>query len=261
MTVRLARIDVYPVKSFDGVTVEVARVLPAGCLEGDRRYAVVDAQGKFVNGKRTPLVHSLEMSFGEAFERVTITDRRDGRAETYSLAGDRGAMEARLSEHFGMAVTLREDVASGFPDDTLASGPTVIGAETLATVGEWFGLPFENAQRRFRANLTLEGGGPFWEDRLFAAPGETVTFRIGEVTFFGTNPCARCVVPGRDPAREEVIPRFPTTFAERRRASLPAWTEREAFDHFFRVAVNTRLYAPAAGGVLRVGDAVEMFGD
>ena len=261
MAVRLARIDIFPVKSFDGVSVERVRVLPAGGLENDRRFAVVDAQGKLVNGKRTPLVHTLGFSFDEALSQVTVTDRLNGQAETFALSLEESpVLEARLSAHFCFPVCVKEDRTAGFPDDTLASGPTVIGAETLATVADWFRLSADNARRRFRANLSLEGGGAFWEDRLFAAPGETVTFRIGGVMFFGTNPCARCVVPSRDPDTGEAIPAFAKAFAERRRSSLPAWAEPEAFDHYFRLAVNTRLFAPADGGEVRVGDPVEILG-
>ena len=65
-------------------------------------------------------------------------------------------------------MTLRENAVEGFPDDTIASGPTVIGAESLATVADWFGLSPDDARRRFRANLTIEGGGAFWEDRYHA---------------------------------------------------------------------------------------------
>ena len=74
----------------------------------------------------------------------------------------------------------------------------------------------------------------------------------------GTNPCARCVVPGRDSRTGAVTPGFPKEFTIRRRAALPPWAECDAFDHTFRLAVNTQLYAPAAGGTLRVGDAVEL---
>lgn len=258
MTVRLARIDLFPIKSFDPVAVESARVLPSGGIEHDRRFALFDPQGKFINGKRTPLVHALRLSFDETFERVTIADRYGDREEAFSLAGDRSAIESRLSEHFGTPVTLREDAASGFPDDTLAPGPTVIAAETLAEVAGWFGLSSENARRRFRANLTLEGGGPFWDDRLFGQPGQPVGFRVGELMFFGTNPCARCVVPSRDPDTASQLPNFSKAFALRRREALPPWAEPDAFDHHFRLAVNTRLYSPAAGGVIRVGDTVEL---
>lgn len=260
MTVRLVRIDLFPIKSFDPVSVEAARVLPSGALDGDRRFAVFDERGKVVNGKRTPLVHSLAASFDAGFASVTLTDRRDGRSGSYPLSGDRAAIDARLSEHFGLPVSLREDAAGGFPDDTLAAGPTVVSVETLAVVAGWFGLSADEARLRFRANLIVEGGGPLWEDRLFGAPGDPVGFRVGGVTFFGTNPCARCVVPGRHPETAAPTPLFAKTFAVRRRETLPAWAEPEAFDHFFRLAVNTRLYAPAAGGTIRVGDPVELAG-
>lgn len=260
MAVRLARIDLHPVKSFDPVSVSAARVLPSGALDHDRRFALFDAQGKCVNGKRTPLVHALRFSFDEALEQVTIADRR-GCGETFSLAADRTAIEARLTDHFGTPVTLRENPAAGFPDDTLAPGPTVIAAETLAAVAGWFGLGPDDARRRFRANLTLEGAVPFWDDRLFGPPGNTVAFRVGGVTLFGTNPCARCVVPSRDPETGEQRSGFAKTFAGRRRNSLPPWADPDAFDHYFRLAVNTRLYSPVEGGVIRVGDVVEIINE
>ncbi|HEX6986778.1 MAG TPA: MOSC N-terminal beta barrel domain-containing protein, partial [Planctomycetaceae bacterium] len=153
MSVRLVRIDLFPIKSFDPVSVGAVRVLPSGSLENDRRFAVFDRAGRFVNGKRTPLVHALRTSFDDAFEEVTIADRRGGRSETFPLADGRPAIEARLSEHFGEPVTFCEDARTGFPDDTIASGPTVIAAETLAVVADWFGLTFDDARRRFRANL------------------------------------------------------------------------------------------------------------
>lgn len=258
MTILLAGIDLFPIKSLDPMSVESARVLPSGCLANDRRFALFDADGKVVNGKRTPLVHALQTSFDETVGRVTVTDRRDGRDGTFSFAEDRPAIELRLSEHFGFPVTLREDRAAGFPDDTLASGPTAIARETLETVADWFELSFEDVRRRFRANLTLEGGGPFWDDRLFGPPGEPITFRIGDVLLFGTNPCARCVVPSRDPETAAATLGFAKAFAQRRRELLPAWADPDAFDHFYRLAVNTRLFAPAGWGVLRVGDRVDL---
>lgn len=258
MTVRLARIDLYPIKSFDPVTVQSARLLPSGGIENDRRFALFDAQGKVVNGKRTPFVHALRFTFDDAIEHVTIAARDGSCEQTYSLADDRAALASRLAEHFGQPVTLRENPAAGFPDDTLAPGPTVLAAETLAAVADWFGLSFDDARRRFRANLLIEGGGPFWDDRLFGPPGDPVLFRVGDVMLFGTNLCARCVVPSRDPATAEQTSGFAKTFADRRRQSLPPWADPDAFDHYFRLAVNTRLFAPPAGGLIRVGDPVEL---
>jgi uncharacterized protein YcbX len=84
-------------------------------------------------------------------------------------------------------------------------------------------------------------------------------FRIGEAELLGTNPCARCVVPSRDPVSGAPIREFAKTFARRREQSLAAWAPRGRFDHFYRLAVNTRR-ADARPCVLRVGDEVRIIG-
>jgi uncharacterized protein YcbX len=53
----LHRIEIFPIKSLDGMTTDRVSVLPSGVLEGDRQFAIMDEQGQFVNGKSTPLVH------------------------------------------------------------------------------------------------------------------------------------------------------------------------------------------------------------
>jgi uncharacterized protein YcbX len=50
-------------------------------------------------------------------------------------------------------------------------------------------------RQRFHANLEIAGYPAFWEDRLFGARSETVTFRVGAAKLIGTNLCKRCVVP------------------------------------------------------------------
>ena len=55
----LERITVYPVKSLDGVEVAAARLLAGGALEHDRRWQLVDMEGRVVNAKRMPIVHAI----------------------------------------------------------------------------------------------------------------------------------------------------------------------------------------------------------
>lgn len=62
----LDRITVYPVKSLDGVEVSEARLLFGGGLEHDRRWQLVDMEGRVVNAKRTPLVHAIRAEFAIA---------------------------------------------------------------------------------------------------------------------------------------------------------------------------------------------------
>ncbi|MBW3597467.1 MAG: MOSC domain-containing protein, partial [Planctomycetes bacterium] len=211
----------------------------------------------FLNGKRTAAVHRLRAKFDLAAETVRL--RREGEAEweAFPLRTGEPRLTAYLSDFFGTPVTLIENDTGGFPDDTAAPGPTVLSAQTLAEVASWFGLTLSETRRRFRANLEIDADAPFWEDRLFGPGPPGAPFRIGDVSLVGTNPCARCVVPSRSADGGEPTPLFAKTFARRRAESLPHWAPRERFNHFFRLAVNTRVVTPAAGAV-RVGDAVQI---
>ncbi len=249
----LARIRLYPVKSLSPQEVSEATVLATGALQHDREMALFDGEGKFINGKRSPLVHGLRAAFDPATGGLCVGGRQ------FHLPDDQDAVEAWFSAHFGQTVTLRRDTAGGFPDDKNALGPTVISTATLEEVASWFpGLGVESARVRFRANLEIGGVPPFWEDRLFGAPDTVAPFQIGAVTFHGVNPCQRCVVPPRDPDTGEAIPDFSQKFRERREATLPPWANRDRFDHFFRLAVNTRVPASEAGKIVRVGEDVSV---
>lgn len=251
---RLARILIYPLKSFDGVEVASADVLPSGALANDRRWALVDADGRFVNGKRTPLVHRIRVNFDLERERVELSCR--GEVVSFRLAEDRAELERWLSQQLEIAVRLVENRDVGFPDDLDAPGPTIISTTTLAAVAAWFpGLTVNEVRRRFRTNLEIDGVEPFWEDRLYGRAGEPVRFRIGGVEFFGTNPCQRCVVPTRDSVTGDVIADFQKRFATRREATLPPWAERTRFNHYYRLAVNT---GPGTGSDHRVAAGDEI---
>jgi uncharacterized protein YcbX len=124
-------------------------------------------------------------------------------------------------------------------------------------VRTWFNFESDaETSARFRANIEVDGGEPFWEDRLFGREGTHVEFRIGDVTMHGVNPCQRCVVPSRDPKTGVVTEGFQKIFAERRAATLPAWSEPSRFNHHYRLSANTRIPATEAGKILRVGDPV-----
>ena len=254
----LARITIYPLKSGDGQDVSSARVLPSGALEHDRRWALRRGDGSFVNGKQTPAIHRLRSRVdleSETFEWLNEPAAR------YELRQPSAEFLERCRELAGGEVTLLEDRAAGFPDDTVSPGPTVVAADTLAEVASWFApLSVEDVWRRFRPNLAVAGVEAFWEDRLYGEAGGLVEFRVGEVHFVGVNPCQRCPVPPRDARTGAEWPGFQKTFATRRRATLPAWAPTGRFDHYYRLSTNTRLKAGSAGGVVRLGDAVEIVG-
>lgn len=260
MPVRLGQITVFPIKALDGVSVESCRITSRGILENDRTYAMVDAAGKYVNGKRDARVHRLRCRFDPQFREAAIRVEGGGPAGQFAL-DEPSALNRWLSEYFGFAVELRHDAEAGFPDDREAFGPTVVTEASLQAIAAWFpGVTLASIRRRFRANLELEGEGlaAFWEDRLYDTPGERKPFQIGDLTLLGHNPCQRCVVPTRDPESGEGMAGFQKEFMERRRESLPAWANATRFNHFYRFAVNTSIPPSEAGKVLRAGDPVEV---
>jgi hypothetical protein len=248
---------VFPIKSLDGVDVDAAELTARGGFRHDRRFALFDADGKVVNGKSEPRVHGLRVTYDPSLSIAAFTDAATGAQRTFRLAADAAALAAWLGPIFGRPVSLRCDDDGGFPDDELAPGPTIVSTATLSAVASWFpGLDVDSLRRRLRTNVEIDGVPAFWEDGLFGPAGESVAFRIGEIVFEGTNPCQRCVVPSRDPLTGEPFALFAKRVAEQRAATLPVWAARARFDHFYRLAVNTRVPAAQTGRAVRVGDAV-----
>jgi hypothetical protein len=254
---RLGRIEIFPIKSLDGVSVDEARVTPGGILENDRIYAILDAEGRYVNGKRVPRVHQLHCAFDADFKEVRFLQGGGEPATAQFPLDELASVNRWLGDFFGFAVTLQHEPEKGFPDDRDAFGPTIVSEASLRAVQEWYPeLSLESIRRRFRTNLELADGEPFCEDRLYGAPGELKPFQIGQVRFLGHNPCQRCVVPTRDPDSGAAVPDFQKKFMAFRKEHLPAWANAERFNHFYRFAVNTSVAATEAGKRLRVGDTL-----
>jgi uncharacterized protein YcbX len=252
----VVRLRVFPFKSLPGADVDAASLTLRGGLRGDREFALFDESG-CVNGKRNPDVHALRVWFDGGLSTATFISTLTGERFAFDLAGSVHGLEAWLAGHFQRRITVRRERDGGFPDDPDAPGPTVVSAATLAAVATWFpGLTADSVRLRLRTNIEIEGVPAFWEDRLFARMGMVVPFRIGEALLEGTNPCARCVVPSRDPDSGAPIPGFPKRVSERRAAMLPPWADRSRFDHFYRLALNTRPASAHAqvGRTIRTGD-------
>jgi uncharacterized protein len=257
----LHRIEIFPIKSLDGITTDRVSVLPSGALKGDRQFAIVDAQGRFVNGKSTPLVHQLRAKF--SLDQASVMLWRSGTEarETFVLRDDdkqgRRSLEAWLSDYFCKTVTLQENTITGFPDDLNALGPTIVSTATLETVANWFPeLDFAEIRRRFRTNLEISGVPTFWEDRLYGEVEQSVEFQIGEIHFAGVNPCQRCIVPTRGSFTGLADKAFQKQFMQKRKAELPPWAAQSQFKHFYKLAVNTRLVRPTQELFLSVGDCI-----
>jgi len=264
---RLANISLYPIKSLDPLPVREARIGPGGGLEFDRAWALYSADGQWVNGKRSTAIHLIRAAFTPDISSVTLSvpgDRRKIPTKTFAFPGDTAAASKWFSNFFEQPITVRHS-PEGFPDDTIANGPTIVSTASLQAVcGLFTGMTIEDTRLRFRTTLEIDGDGSaaapaevpaFWEDQLFSAEERSaVRFRIGEVSFEGSNPCARCPVPPRDPHTGVIIPGFQKIFSDYRRSHVPAWCPEARFDHYYRLATNTRVASTEAGKILSVGD-------
>ncbi len=253
----LHRITIYPIKSLDGVEVSTVNVLPSGALAGDRRYALVDCDGGFVNRKRYAAIHLIRAKYSDDFERVTLSS--PDAENCFSLRNEQDAIANWCGNILGVACQLVEGAGNGFPDDRDAPGPTLISTSTLAKIATWFDeLEVDEVRRRFRANLEIDAKPEFWEDQLVGDPNENKRFCVGNTTWQGRGICQRCVVPSRDTHDGALIAGFAREFSRRRQTSLPEWSPIRHFDHFYRAAINTALESLDNGNVVRVGDSVEL---
>jgi uncharacterized protein YcbX len=255
----LARITIHPIKALPGITVPSSRFVRGGGLEHDRRLAIFEENGFYVNGKRDARVHGIRTLYDPQIGEVLLSSNEGSPERAHFTLHDLGGLQAWFSAYFARTLSVRRDEERGFPDDLDASGPTVIATATLREIASWFpGMSLDDARARFRATLEIDGVPPFWEDGLFGDEGTCVAFSIGDVVFEGVNPCARCIVPSRNAATGAEIDAFSKTFSERRAEALPPWAPASRFDHFYRAAVNTRVPHVANGMTIRVGDPVKI---
>ena len=284
---RLSGIRLHPIKSLDPVSVTEARIGPGGGLEHDRAWALFSVDGRWVNGKRTAAMHLIRATYAPDLSSVTLAvpgDRRHIPGRTFPFpAGAEDAAEW-FSVYFEQQILVRH-APEGFPDDNIANGPTIISTASLQAVTDWFpGLSIDSVRQRFRSTLeidehSIESHAPviaherraragsangrlpaFWEDQLYGEDERSVVrFRIGEVNFEGSSPCVRCPVPARDPQTGADLLGFQKRFTDLRRETLPPWAPAARFDHFYRLAVNTRVAPAETGKPLRLGDTLRIF--
>ena len=268
-TARLANIRLHPIKGLDPASVPEARIGSNGGLHLDRVWVLFTVDCKWINGKNNPEIHHVRAEYDPQVTGVNLRVAEriangNGAGRTAALKSIQLAFPSELdraaewfSEYFGQTVIVRH-IPEGAPDDGLAPGPTIVSTASLQTVCDLFpGIELNEARERFRTTLEIDGVPAFWEDQLFGEnENYVVRFKVGDVAFEGSNPCARCPVPPRNPRTGEDLIGFQKKFSEMRRASLPATSPRERFDHFYRMATNTRVPSTEEGKFLRVGDAL-----
>lgn len=268
-TVTLTSLVRYPLKSGRAEPLAEALVEPWG-LAGDRRWMVVDDEGRMVTARQVPGLVLVEARAVDDGLELAAAGRPSLRVPTpagpdrveVDLWGSRfPATPASGAEEWLAAVLGRParllhlhdprgraaDPVYAEPGDTvsLADGfPLVLTSESsLGALDAWVAegpRPQDGplGMGRFRPNLVVAGGPPWAEDRWRRV-------RVGEVVLRVVKGCERCSATLVDPGTAERTKEPLTSLARHRRYDGTTW-------------FGVNLVPERAGGRLRVGDPVEL---
>lgn len=274
--IQLSRLGVYPVKSLRGLYPESWPLDRRG-LRGDRRYMLVDNQGRFITQRQHPRMALVDVGLAADGLRLSVKGKQAGvgagAADTLQAIDvplqqtpaqlrdvevwgeaqrgfDQGDAVAQWLSAF-LDVSCRlvcHNLDSTRPVDPDYGRP---GDEVSFSDGFPFLLLSQEsvadlsrqagmtlAIQRFRPNLVVSGCQPFEEDQWRR-------IRIGQVEFELVKPCSRCVIPTIDPETAERGPEpMRSLMATRRRGN--------------KVYLGQNAIQRGAGEALTLGDRVEV---
>jgi uncharacterized protein len=265
----LTQLWIYPIKSLGGFQVSSAMVTPRG-LQHDRRWMLIDDENVFLSQRELPEMALLQTAIeGNVLKiwhkakdiaplEVQIDEPTTPERLTVDVWGDQmPAVEVSsvaslwFSEVLGFSCKLvfmpedslrpidpryaktAEDVSSfsdGYPC-------LIIGQESLNLLNNKLENPIPI--NRFRANLIFEGGQAHIEDTW-------KEFRVGQITFWGVKPCARCNVPTID-QNTGIASKEP----------LKTLASYRLFDKKILFGQNL---IPAQTGTIHIGDVIDVVG-
>ncbi len=204
----LARLNVTPVKGF-GLQHPGSVDLTEPGIPSNRRFHLVDAQGRLFTGARHGPLVQLQASFDRVAGALSIVfpdgativapADQDGPAHVTDMWGRpvpgrivRGSLAEAVSTWVGQPLRLVRTDAEG--DGSDVEPLSLVSLASVRDLGARNGRP-ELDPRRFRMNLELDGCGPFEEDTW---AGQRI--RVGEAVIRVLGPIPRCVVTTHDPA-------------------------------------------------------------
>lgn len=261
--VRVAELYVYPVKSAGGIRLDAVDLDALGPAF-DRRWMVVNGEGRFLTQRRLPRMALIQPWLGEGELELRAPGMDALRIPLEAGSGERQGVEiwedeataervspgadAWLSRVLGVPVHLvRLDEARSrrAADPVGAPGAGVGFADRypllLLSTGSMDGLNRRLEQPvgvdRFRPNVVVEGVAPHGEDRWRR-------IRVGDVPLLVVRPCGRCSIPGVDQATGVPGKEPLRALAGYRRGEGTIWFGQNVVHH--------------APGRIAVGDRVEV---
>ncbi len=215
--VRVTALYLYPIKGCAGIRVDRADVAARG-FAGDRRWMIVDDDGKFVTQRTCPQLALVRTALADdAFTltapalpalRLPARHEQGTRREVQVWSHTGGAVVHAagsdwVSRHLGAPhalVYMPDDHRRPVNPERARPGDVVSFADAYpflliseASLADLNGrLPTPITMTRFRPSIVVTGCSPFAEDGW-------AQLRIGAVGFRGVKRCDRCVVTTIDP--------------------------------------------------------------
>ena len=225
-TLTLSEIWIYPIKSLGGVALQEAVAERRG-LRHDRRWMLVDEQGRFVSQREIPkmamLGTALETPFlsvfwkhdsaqkvnipleinPEEFQNIEVEIWDDRCAAKVLPEAINQWFSAQLGQNLRLVfmpdTTHRQADGRYAPEQQYVSFADgfpylIVGQASLDQLNDRLEQPLP--MNRFRPNFVYTGGQPFEEDTW-------AQFSINQQPFQGVKPCARCSIPTTDQVTSE----------------------------------------------------------
>jgi len=265
---KVTEINIYPIKSTRRIALAESEVLPRG-LPWDRRWMLVDMDGKFITGRQQPSLAVVDTQLTDAALQVSVAGRPvlslplqapESPTLPVTIWRDRCAAvaagaeaDAWFSDYLGSPcrlVRLTDNLVRGVDPEYGKPGDEVsfadgfplllISEASLADLNRRLDSPVQ--MRRFRPNLVVDGEQPCAED-------DWHHLRIGEVEFEGVKNCSRCVFTTIDPDTGRKHP------DKEPLRTLSTYRRRPEGGVYFGQNL-----IPRSGGTIRIGDPVEVSG-
>jgi len=219
MSLHITQLNIYPIKSTAGISVPQANVARIG-LQQDRRYMLVDAQGRYLTARQQPkllCVHTRVDQLGMTISAEGQDDVFLGAAQTPYQQGEVSIWRDRcivdyvgkifdqwFSSYLGMAChlvklptddTRKVDQNFGQASDFVSFADgfplLLISQASLDDLNQR--LPTPVSMARFRPNIVVSGCAAYAEDTW-------QQMQIGDVGFRGVKNCTRCTITTIDPS-------------------------------------------------------------
>ena len=232
MSFTVSALYIYPVKSLGGFNVTEALVTARG-FQHDRRWMLVDKDGKFITQRKLPVMALLQTAITTEGLFVYHKQTPEKNISIPFLSSPAGIRKVQVWNDECLAWRYEDDTISDWfsemlamecelvymPDETSRLVDTgyakkqeitsfadafpflIIGQSSLDELNAK--LPEPLPMDRFRPNIVFTSGFPHEEDNW-------KHFTINEIDFYGVKTCARCVIttidqqtsiPGREPLK------------------------------------------------------------